>query len=151
MRVAAARGGPVIAALQGCAHCSSPTARLMVFIPLTCLGPRPPRVVQAMSRPCYNAIGTHAPNGKPALVFVPTRKHARLTALDMLTYAAADGEPGRFRLLPEADLEPYLARIKVRSAARAHTCAADTPPPAGASAAAAMGTALTCRRICVCA
>jgi pre-mRNA-splicing helicase BRR2 len=51
-----------------------------------------------MSRPSYSAITQHAQRGKPALVFVPTRKHARMLALDLLTNAAADGEPSRFRL-----------------------------------------------------
>lgn len=57
---------------------------------------------QAMSRPTYNAILAHAARGKPALVFVPSRKHARLLALDLLTAAAADGEPSRFRLADTA-------------------------------------------------
>ncbi len=57
---------------------------------------------QAMSRPCYSAITQHAQRGKPALVFVPTRKHARMLALDLLTNAAADGEPSRFRLAEQA-------------------------------------------------
>jgi LDH2 family malate/lactate/ureidoglycolate dehydrogenase len=57
---------------------------------------------QAMSRPTYSAIVTHATRGRPALVFVPTRKHARLLALDLLTAAAADGEPSRFRLAAAA-------------------------------------------------
>eukprot|EP00951_Prasinocladus_malaysianus_P025716 scaffold226069_cov43-Prasinocladus_malaysianus.AAC.1 len=50
----------------------------------------------AMSRPTYSAITAHAKDAKPAIVFVPTRKHARLTALDLLTFAAAEGEPARF-------------------------------------------------------
>lgn len=33
---------------------------------------------------------------KCSIVFVPTRKHARLTAMDILAFAAADGQPGRF-------------------------------------------------------
>jgi pre-mRNA-splicing helicase BRR2 len=49
-----------------------------------------------MSRPTYSAITAHAKDAKPAIVFVPTRKHARLTALDLLTFAAAEGEPARF-------------------------------------------------------
>jgi pre-mRNA-splicing helicase BRR2 len=111
-----------------------------------------------MSRPAYSAIRVHATGrqsgeAKPALVFVPSRKYARLTALDLLTHAAADGDPERFRcaphgawplppplppplplprppqnrpkptkarqrpptprrLLPLADLEPFLARVK---------------------------------------
>ena len=31
-----------------------------------------------------------------SIVFVPTRKHARLTAMDILGYASADGLPKRF-------------------------------------------------------
>ena len=52
--------------------------------------------MQAMARPAYSAVVGHARGGKPAILFVPTRKHARLTALDLLTYAAADGQPTRF-------------------------------------------------------
>lgn len=70
-----------------------------------------------MSRPTYSAILRHAPNGKPALVFAPSRRHARLTALELMTNAAADGDPYRFRLAAEADLEPYLPRIKERALA----------------------------------
>ena len=65
-----------------------------------------------MSKPCYSAIRQHAGARQPAIVFVPTRKHARTTSLDLLTYAAADGEPYKFRLVAEADLEVYLARVK---------------------------------------
>ena len=43
-----------------------------------------PAPYQAMSRPCYSAINNHATRGRPALVFVPTRKHARLVALGKL-------------------------------------------------------------------
>lgn len=53
---------------------------------------------QAMSRPTYSAVSSAAARGKPCLVFVPNRKHARMSALDLLTHAAADGEPARFRL-----------------------------------------------------
>lgn len=34
--------------------------------------------------------------GNSSIVFVPTRKHARLTAMDFLAFAAADGEVKRF-------------------------------------------------------
>ena len=47
--------------------------------------------MQAMTKPTYTAIVQHAKNGKPALVFVPTRKHVRLTAVDLMTYVAGDG------------------------------------------------------------
>jgi pre-mRNA-splicing helicase BRR2 len=52
--------------------------------------------MKAMSRPAYSAVLNHAGGGEPAILFVPTRTHARLTALDLLTYAAADGQPRRF-------------------------------------------------------
>jgi pre-mRNA-splicing helicase BRR2 len=67
--------------------------------------------MQAMARPVYGAINQHAPNGEPAIVFVPTRKHAKLAALDLLTFAAADGAPSKFLACEAADLEPHLARI----------------------------------------
>ncbi|KAL6751574.1 RNA helicase, activating signal cointegrator 1 [Haematococcus lacustris] len=68
--------------------------------------------MQAMSRPAYSAVSSQASRGRPALVFVPTRKHARLLALDLLTAAAADGEPARFRLADAADVEPFLGRVR---------------------------------------
>ena len=45
-----------------------------------------------MAKPTYNAILKHAPR-KPVIVFVPSRKQTRLTAIDLLTYAAADNQP----------------------------------------------------------
>ena len=51
-----------------------------------------------MMRPCYSAILNHAAGGKPAIVFVPTRKHVRLTALDLLTSAASDGAQHRWAI-----------------------------------------------------
>jgi pre-mRNA-splicing helicase BRR2 len=52
--------------------------------------------LQAMARPAYSAVSNAAADGKPSILFVPTRKQARLTALDLLTYAAADGAPKKF-------------------------------------------------------
>lgn len=54
--------------------------------------------MQAMVRPSYNAVLAHATRGRPALVFVPTRKHARRVAVELLALAAADADPDRFRL-----------------------------------------------------
>ncbi|KAI5746607.1 hypothetical protein M8J77_005420 [Diaphorina citri] len=64
----------------------------------------------AMSKPVYNAILKHSAH-KPAIVFVPTRKHARLTAIDLLTYAAAEGKPNRFFHADEEDIKPFLERM----------------------------------------
>jgi pre-mRNA-splicing helicase BRR2 len=49
----------------------------------------------AMAKPAYNAIVKHSPN-KPVIIFVPSKKQAQLTAIDMLSFAAANGTPGRF-------------------------------------------------------
>lgn len=64
-----------------------------------------------MLRPTYSAISQHACDGKPALVFVPTRRHAKMAALDLLTHAAADGAPHKFRQAGEADIAAYLDRV----------------------------------------
>merc|ERR1712216_927433 len=42
--------------------------------------------VQAMSRPTYRAIKTHCEKKEPAIVFAPTRKHAKQRALELLSY-----------------------------------------------------------------
>ncbi|KAI3888520.1 hypothetical protein MKX03_008711 [Papaver bracteatum] len=69
--------------------------------------------MQAMTRPAYTAIVQHARNEKPALVFVPTRKHARLTAADLVTYSNADsGERPLFVLKSEEELEPFISKVK---------------------------------------
>lgn len=68
--------------------------------------------MQAMTKPTYTAIVQHAKNGKPAIVFVPTRKHARLTAVDLMTYASADTDKIMFLLQSAGELEPFIDRIK---------------------------------------
>ncbi|KAH6769435.1 U5 small nuclear ribonucleoprotein helicase [Perilla frutescens var. frutescens] len=69
--------------------------------------------MQAMTKPTYTAIVQHAKNGKPAIVFVPTRKHARMTAVDLMTYSSVDSEQKPLFLLHSAEeLEPFVANIK---------------------------------------
>ncbi|KAF9624234.1 hypothetical protein IFM89_008969 [Coptis chinensis] len=69
--------------------------------------------MQAMTKPTYTAIVQHAKNAKPALVFVPTRKHARLTAVDLMTYSSADsGENPPFLLRSVEELEPFISQVK---------------------------------------
>ncbi|KAG4381969.1 hypothetical protein AAZX31_15G237500 [Glycine max] len=67
--------------------------------------------MQAMTKPTYTAIVQHAKNGKPALVFVPTRKHVRLTAVDLITYSGADSGEKPFLLRSAEELEPFLDKI----------------------------------------
>ncbi|EPS72238.1 hypothetical protein M569_02516, partial [Genlisea aurea] len=66
----------------------------------------------AMTKPAYTAIVQHAKNGKPAIVFVPTRKHARLTAVDLMTYSSIDGEQSPFLLRSGDELDPFVDGIK---------------------------------------
>ena len=65
----------------------------------------------AMARPTYNAITAHSPK-KPVIVFVPSRKQTRLTAIDLLTYAAADNVPERFLHADAKDIDPFITKIK---------------------------------------
>ncbi|KAH7681139.1 RNA helicase protein [Dioscorea alata] len=69
--------------------------------------------MQAMTKPTYTAIVQHGKNGKPALIFVPTRKHARLTAIDLMTYSIADsGEKPAFLLGSIEDMETFISGVK---------------------------------------
>ncbi|CAH9084541.1 unnamed protein product [Cuscuta europaea] len=69
--------------------------------------------MQAMTKPTYTAIVQHAKGGKPAIVYVPTRKHARLTAVDLMTYSSTDsGERPMFLSQSATDLEPFVESIK---------------------------------------
>uniref|UniRef100_A0A671XSJ2 U5 small nuclear ribonucleoprotein 200 kDa helicase n=1 Tax=Sparus aurata TaxID=8175 RepID=A0A671XSJ2_SPAAU len=54
----------------------------------------------SMAKPVYHAIMKHSPS-KPAVVFVPSRRQTRLTAIDILTFCAADVK----------DLAPFLDKI----------------------------------------
>ncbi|XP_041761550.1 putative U5 small nuclear ribonucleoprotein 200 kDa helicase [Anopheles merus] len=66
--------------------------------------------VAAMSKPVYNAITKFSPH-KPVIVFVTSRKLARLTAIDVLTYCAAELQPNRFFHAEEEDIKPFLDRM----------------------------------------
>jgi len=47
--------------------------------------------LMAMSKPVYNAIKQHTDYNKPAIVFVPSRRQAQLTAIDLITYGETLG------------------------------------------------------------
>lgn len=47
------------------------------------------------------------------LVFVSSRRQTRLTALDLIAYAAADDRPRQFLRLSDAEMEQHLAGVKV--------------------------------------
>ncbi|CAJ2656231.1 unnamed protein product [Trifolium pratense] len=67
--------------------------------------------MMAMTKPTYTAIAQHAKNGKPALVFVPTKKFVRLTAMDLMTYSSAESGEKSFLLRPTKELEPFINKI----------------------------------------
>lgn len=64
-----------------------------------------------MNKPCYAAIREYSPT-KPALVFVSSRRQTRLTALDLISYCAADDNPKQFLHMPEEDIEAIASTVK---------------------------------------
>ncbi|KAK8597890.1 hypothetical protein V6N13_095285 [Hibiscus sabdariffa] len=68
--------------------------------------------MQAMTKPTYTAIVQLANGGKPAIVFVPTRKHVRFTAVDLISYSKVDKEDEPAFCLRSADeLKPFVDKI----------------------------------------
>eukprot|EP00602_Paraphysomonas_sp_CaronLab_P009686 CAMPEP_0185022718 /NCGR_PEP_ID=MMETSP1103-20130426/5423_1 /TAXON_ID=36769 /ORGANISM="Paraphysomonas bandaiensis, Strain Caron Lab Isolate" /LENGTH=2181 /DNA_ID=CAMNT_0027554929 /DNA_START=20 /DNA_END=6565 /DNA_ORIENTATION=+ len=65
----------------------------------------------AMAKPTYTAIIGHSPD-KPAIVFVPSRKQCQLTAIDIITYAAAGGTTDRFLHTAPENIAEVLATFK---------------------------------------
>lgn len=64
-----------------------------------------------MTKPIYNSVLRHA-GSKPAAVFVPSRRHARLLAADLLALAAAHGNPTRFLHARPDLVQPFLKKIQ---------------------------------------
>jgi len=68
--------------------------------------------MKAMTKSTYTAIVQHTKNGKPALVFVPTRKLVRFTAVDLMTYSVVDrGGKKPFLLQTPEEIEPFIDKI----------------------------------------
>ncbi|CAD6222866.1 unnamed protein product [Miscanthus lutarioriparius] len=68
--------------------------------------------MQAMTKPTYTAITQHAKNSKPALVYVPTRKHAMLTALDLCAYSSVEGAGTPFLLGSEDEMDTFTRGVE---------------------------------------
>lgn len=51
---------------------------------------------------------------KPVLVFVSSRRQTRLTALDIIAFAAADERPEQFVHMAKEELEAALSTVRVR-------------------------------------
>lgn len=78
--------------------------------------PHFPSLMMAMSKPAYASI-LHLSPDKPALVFVPTRKQTRSTALDLLTACTADDDEDRFLHADVDEIAPLLNRIEEQALA----------------------------------
>ncbi|KAF8095960.1 hypothetical protein N665_0320s0082 [Sinapis alba] len=72
--------------------------------------------MQAMTKPTYTAIVQHAKNKKPAIVFVPTRTHVRLTAVDLMAYSHMDNPQSPDFLLGKLEeLELFVEKIREKT------------------------------------
>ncbi|KAK1273205.1 hypothetical protein QJS04_geneDACA008017 [Acorus gramineus] len=66
--------------------------------------------MNSMNKPAYAAICTHSPL-KPVLIFVSSRRQTRLTALDLIQFAASDECPRQFLNMPEEALKMVLSQV----------------------------------------
>ncbi|XP_065878645.1 DExH-box ATP-dependent RNA helicase DExH14 isoform X2 [Euphorbia lathyris] len=66
--------------------------------------------MNSMNKPAYAAISTHSPT-KPVLIFVSSRRQTRLTALDLIQFAAADEHPRQFLSMTEEALQMVLSQV----------------------------------------
>jgi pre-mRNA-splicing helicase BRR2 len=78
--------------------------------------PHFPSLMLAMAKPVFLAIKSLSPD-KPAIVFVPTRKQARATALDLLAACVAEDNEDQFLNAEVHEIAPLLNRIQEKSLA----------------------------------
>ena len=78
--------------------------------------PHFPSLMLAMAKPTYSAILQMSQN-KPVMVFVPSRKQCRHTALDLLSACIADDDEDRFLHASVDEIVPLLERIHERALA----------------------------------
>jgi len=65
----------------------------------------------AMAKPVYQAINRHGAM-RPVIVFVPSRKLSRTTAIDISTFAEAEQKPDRFLHIATTEIEPFAEQIE---------------------------------------
>ncbi|CAJ1934944.1 unnamed protein product [Cylindrotheca closterium] len=65
----------------------------------------------SMNKPCYAAIKQHAPD-RPSLIFVASRRQTRLTAFDLISYAASEGNPKMFLGCSDLMIESVVENIQ---------------------------------------
>ncbi|KAL8914049.1 MAG: hypothetical protein Q9171_001300 [Xanthocarpia ochracea] len=78
--------------------------------------PHFPSLMLAMAKPTYSAILQMSPN-KPAIVFVPSRKQARATALDLLAACIADDDEDRFLHTSVDEIGKLLSHVSEKALA----------------------------------
>uniref|UniRef100_A0A803P9U3 RNA helicase n=1 Tax=Cannabis sativa TaxID=3483 RepID=A0A803P9U3_CANSA len=66
--------------------------------------------MNSMNKPAYAAICTHS-STKPVLIFVSSRRQTRLTALDLIQFAASDEQPRQFLSMAEEALQMVLSQV----------------------------------------
>jgi activating signal cointegrator complex subunit 3 len=64
-----------------------------------------------MNKPCFAAIKEMSPT-KPVLVFVASRRQTRLTAFDIISYAASDEQPKVFLGCSDTYIESLAEEIQ---------------------------------------
>ncbi|QKX54132.1 uncharacterized protein TRUGW13939_01216 [Talaromyces rugulosus] len=79
--------------------------------------PHFPSLMMAMAKPVYHAIANQLSSDKPALVFVPSRKQVRSTAIDILAACVADDNEDRFLHADVNEISPLLERLHERTLA----------------------------------
>ncbi|KAL1643346.1 Pre-mRNA-splicing helicase BRR2 [Diplodia intermedia] len=72
--------------------------------------PHFPSLMLAMAKPAYQAVLQMSAD-KPAMIFVPSRKQVRNTALDLLAACVADDEEDRFLHASIEEMQPVLEKI----------------------------------------
>ncbi|ORY19390.1 Sec63 Brl domain-domain-containing protein [Clohesyomyces aquaticus] len=72
--------------------------------------PHFPSLMLAMAKPTYQAIAQYSPD-KPIMVFVPSRKQTRGTALDLFSACVIENDDDRFLNAPLEDIQPILAKV----------------------------------------
>lgn len=82
--------------------------------------PHFPSLMLAMAKPAYHSILQLSPD-KPALIFVPSRKQTRSSAIDLLAACTADDNEDRFLHADVNELAPLFNRIQERTLAESLT------------------------------
>eukprot|EP00916_Digyalum_oweni_P004984 GHVL01008895.1.p1 GENE.GHVL01008895.1~~GHVL01008895.1.p1 ORF type:complete len:2144 (+),score=476.12 GHVL01008895.1:34-6465(+) len=71
----------------------------------------------SMRKQAYLSIKRYAPN-ETVLIFTPDRKQCRLTAIDMLLFAAADKTPKRFLHISDAEIKEHAQNAREKALAQ---------------------------------